>query len=247
MEAVTSTGMVIRISFSNLFKEFKSTSTWLQFPFVEGTHRSKDPGSSGVASEGGPQKAVDLSRWNLLVVDLKTTLSKYVHAKYAYLKNMKLCANLVVRNVYTSDQRYSPLVNSEGSSENKYNGYALSLPRELSLPVPKESSFLNSYNYVEFPLDSDEKNRVLSLPAQRVPLKGRQISAVTIAPESSRHTHTGVSSGCSKPAREKRHKTGTESSASHALVSVQYVDNIVLRLRLKYISLGQASLFKGPL
>ena len=29
LEAVNSSGMVIRISFSNLFKEFKSTSTWL--------------------------------------------------------------------------------------------------------------------------------------------------------------------------------------------------------------------------
>lgn len=35
---------MVRISFSNLFKEFKSTATWLQFPFVcgaakEGTAR----------------------------------------------------------------------------------------------------------------------------------------------------------------------------------------------------------------
>lgn len=27
---------MVRISFSNLFKEFKSTATWLQFPFVCG-------------------------------------------------------------------------------------------------------------------------------------------------------------------------------------------------------------------
>lgn len=27
-------GRVIRVSFSNLFKEFKSTATWLQFPFL---------------------------------------------------------------------------------------------------------------------------------------------------------------------------------------------------------------------
>lgn len=33
LEVVTSAGLVVRISFSNLFKEFKSTSTWLQFPF----------------------------------------------------------------------------------------------------------------------------------------------------------------------------------------------------------------------
>lgn len=27
-------GQVIRVSLSNLFKEFKSTATWLQFPFI---------------------------------------------------------------------------------------------------------------------------------------------------------------------------------------------------------------------
>lgn len=37
----TDEGLTIRISFSNMFKEFKSTSTWLQFPFVS----SPRPGS----------------------------------------------------------------------------------------------------------------------------------------------------------------------------------------------------------
>lgn len=34
MDVATLDNLVVRISFSNLFKEFKSTSTWLQFPFV---------------------------------------------------------------------------------------------------------------------------------------------------------------------------------------------------------------------
>ena len=34
MDVATEDGLIVRISFSNLFKEFKSTSTWLQFPFV---------------------------------------------------------------------------------------------------------------------------------------------------------------------------------------------------------------------
>lgn len=33
-DVATQDGLVVRISFSNLFREFKSTSTWLQFPFV---------------------------------------------------------------------------------------------------------------------------------------------------------------------------------------------------------------------
>lgn len=34
VDVTTQDGLVVRLSFSNLFKEFKSTSTWLQFPFV---------------------------------------------------------------------------------------------------------------------------------------------------------------------------------------------------------------------
>ena len=41
LDVATDDGLTIRISFSNMFKEFKSTSTWLQFPFVS----SPPPGS----------------------------------------------------------------------------------------------------------------------------------------------------------------------------------------------------------
>ena len=34
MDVATDDGLIVRISFSNLFREFKSTSTWLQFPFI---------------------------------------------------------------------------------------------------------------------------------------------------------------------------------------------------------------------
>lgn len=38
-------GQVIRVSFSSLFKEFRSSATWLQFPFVfeARTSRTGDP------------------------------------------------------------------------------------------------------------------------------------------------------------------------------------------------------------
>ena len=34
VDTLSEDGLVVRISFSNLFKEFKSTATWLQFPFA---------------------------------------------------------------------------------------------------------------------------------------------------------------------------------------------------------------------
>ena len=51
-DAATQDGLVVRISFSNLFKEFKSTSTWLQFPFVCHAASSSISGAAGVAGRG---------------------------------------------------------------------------------------------------------------------------------------------------------------------------------------------------
>lgn len=41
---------MVRISFSTLFKEFKSTATWLQFPFLCGA--AKGPARDGTARRG---------------------------------------------------------------------------------------------------------------------------------------------------------------------------------------------------
>jgi len=51
-DVATQDGLVVRISFSNLFKEFKSTSTWLQFPFVCHAASSSISGAAGVAGRG---------------------------------------------------------------------------------------------------------------------------------------------------------------------------------------------------
>ncbi len=46
-------GQVIRVSFSNMFKEFKSTATWLQFPFLCGAaHGSVFENTACTAKQG---------------------------------------------------------------------------------------------------------------------------------------------------------------------------------------------------
>lgn len=47
LELVTSEGLLVRLSFSNLFKEFKSSSTWLQLPFVTTVADDKLPYVNG--------------------------------------------------------------------------------------------------------------------------------------------------------------------------------------------------------
>eukprot|EP00039_Didymoeca_costata_P020621 m.341916 g.341916 ORF g.341916 m.341916 type:complete len:1772 (+) comp20674_c0_seq1:408-5723(+) len=80
MDLGTDGGLVVRISISNLFKEFKATSTWLQFPFSH-----KEP------------------RWMILHFNLDAIVSKFTSRKFRYLKGLQLCGNLRLRNVFTSD------------------------------------------------------------------------------------------------------------------------------------------------
>lgn len=52
MDVATQDGLVVRMSFSNLFREFKLTSTWLQFPFVCHAASSSISGATGLTSRG---------------------------------------------------------------------------------------------------------------------------------------------------------------------------------------------------
>uniref|UniRef100_A0A8C9YQW0 WD repeat-containing protein 90 n=1 Tax=Sander lucioperca TaxID=283035 RepID=A0A8C9YQW0_SANLU len=123
-------GLVVRISFSNMFKEFKSTATWLQFPFL---------------CLVGP--APTLVRWTCLMLDLQYTLSVYLNRCYSQLKSIKLCANMAVKNMFTSDLLLDPaklmgLASSQGTGP---------IPRDMSYPVPKGGSWHDLYDYIRFP------------------------------------------------------------------------------------------------
>ncbi|KAK2097186.1 hypothetical protein P7K49_022637 [Saguinus oedipus] len=146
LDVSTEDGQVIRVSFSNLFKEFKSTATWLQFPFIleAGTLQRGDNemghgwcrrpplwpgGQPGVAQAHGsgswrlsggwvltlsahPAGLVGLAaagpRWTCLQLDLQDILLVYLNRRYHHLKGIRLCASLLVRNLYTSDLCFQP-------------------------------------------------------------------------------------------------------------------------------------------
>ena len=52
LDVATTDNLIIRVSFSNLFKSFKSTSTWLQFPFVCSPSPGYTPSYAAEASRG---------------------------------------------------------------------------------------------------------------------------------------------------------------------------------------------------
>ena len=48
------------------------------------------------------------TRWTVLCLDMNYILSVYLNRSYAYIKGMRLCANMLVKNVFTSDVLYDP-------------------------------------------------------------------------------------------------------------------------------------------
>ena len=144
LEVATTAGVAVRISLSNIFKEFKSTSTWLQFPYSL-LHHEPERTRGGVGERGreATKKRVN-SRWTLLVLDLRGILEQHLNAEFAYLKNIQLCANQLVRGIFTSHAEYSPLCGTDSA-------HLEPLPREMRFPLGKTEEFTALYDYVRFP------------------------------------------------------------------------------------------------
>ncbi|XP_009951241.1 PREDICTED: WD repeat-containing protein 90, partial [Leptosomus discolor] len=144
---------VVRISFSNLFKEFKSTATWLQFPFVCGAaegsayDRAARPSRRDLAGAAPAN-----TRWTCLVLDLHSILSLYLNRRYGHLKGVKLCSNLLVKNLCTSDLLFDPGVTfSEARQADLACRGVAPMPREMAFPVPKGEKWHDLYDYIRFP------------------------------------------------------------------------------------------------
>ncbi|XP_017166171.1 WD repeat-containing protein 90 [Poecilia reticulata] len=156
LDVAVKEGQVVRISFSNMFKEFKSTNTWLQFPFLCGAAKdSVYDKTSRSARRGLVGPAPDSVRWTCLMIDLCFTLTFYLNRRHAHLKSVKLCANMAVKNMFTSDLLLEPAVTF---SEAKLRGLSSCrgtgpIPREMSFPVPKGGSWNDFYDHVKFPSD----------------------------------------------------------------------------------------------
>ncbi|XP_028616643.1 WD repeat-containing protein 90 [Grammomys surdaster] len=145
LDVSTKDSQVIRVSFSNLFKEFKSSATWLQFPFAFETKTPRRD-LAGIA----PPRA----RWTCLQVDLRDTLMFYLSRHYGHLKSIRLCASLLVRNLYTSDLCFDPVVTVTEARRAKLS--VNPMPREMAFPVPKGESWHDRYIHIWFPRDSSK-------------------------------------------------------------------------------------------
>ncbi|KAK2820247.1 hypothetical protein Q5P01_023206 [Channa striata] len=156
LDVAVEEGQVVRISFSNMYKEFKSTATWLQFPFLCGAAKDSVYETTAKNARYGLVGPAPTSvRWTCLMLDLQYMLSVYLNRCYSHLKSIKLCSNMAVKNMFTSDLLLDPGISF---SEAKLMGLASSqgtgpMPREMSFPVPKGASWHDLYDYIRFPSD----------------------------------------------------------------------------------------------
>nr|XP_032826386.1 WD repeat-containing protein 90-like isoform X2 [Petromyzon marinus] len=154
LDVCTQEGLVIRVSFSNLFKEFTSTNTWLQFPFLcggaKGSVHERTAAANKQADDRGP--APGNVRWTCLMLDLHHVLSCYLSQCYSHVKSVKLCSCMMVRNIFTSDAVYQPgLTFAEAKLSGLMSQGFVAMPREMAFPVPKDSSWHEFYDYIRFP------------------------------------------------------------------------------------------------
>jgi WD40 repeat protein len=121
---------------------FKATPTWLQLPF-----------------------RANAQRWTVLHLNLDATLRAVTSRKFACIKGITLCANMLVRNVIVTDAVYTDPDD---------------FPKEMRLFVSKDSAWLDEYELIHFPLGDH-------------PATGDPAASTDAAPTAS--NHAGVRSG----------------------------------------------------
>lgn len=158
IDVATQDNLVVRISFSNLFKEFKSTSTWLQFPFLCNTPKGSVHSLAAVGSKDHGGVAPLATRWTVLCMDFNHVLSLYLNRRFSYLKSVRLCANMMVKNIFTSDNLYEPGLTVEKAKKAGLLGKGLNpMPREMSFPAQRGDNWNDLYDFIRFPNDSNKK------------------------------------------------------------------------------------------
>uniref|UniRef100_H2ZR20 CFA20 domain-containing protein n=1 Tax=Ciona savignyi TaxID=51511 RepID=H2ZR20_CIOSA len=147
VDTVSEDGLVVRVSFSNLFK-FKSTSTWLQFPFACQPAKAK-------TNFMGP--APHAQKWTVLVLDMHYILSMYINRKFSHIKNLRICANILIKNCFTSDISYDPRISVDQArllGITSVDENAAPMPRDMNFFLPKSKEWDDCYDIVRFPLDT---------------------------------------------------------------------------------------------
>lgn len=86
-------------------------------------------------------------RWTCLMMDLRYMLSVYLNRTHSHLKSIKLCANMAIKNIMTSDLLLDPgthwfsLKHTQSYMNKKIHSLTHTYSLPLSLPLPLTVSF----------------------------------------------------------------------------------------------------------
>lgn len=128
VDVMTSERTLVRVSFSTTFKEFKSTPTWLQFPYViQSAVDQKTDSGKDLSGSAAPTH----TKWTVLCVDVATLVRLYVNRTFECVRGFKLCAAMFVRNVVTSDVFYEPGVTYAEQKAKQATVKVNAFPREV--------------------------------------------------------------------------------------------------------------------
>ncbi|KAK3091415.1 hypothetical protein FSP39_019740, partial [Pinctada imbricata] len=158
IDVATQDNLIVRVSFSNLFKEFKSTSTWLQFPFLCNAAKGTVAAYSAIGSKEHSGPAPMSTRWTILCLDFNQILTEYLNRKFSYVKSVRLCANMMVKNIFTSDTLYEPGISVDKAKKSGLLAKGLNpFPREMTYPVNKGENWYDVHDLIRFPSDGSKK------------------------------------------------------------------------------------------
>ena len=95
------------------------------------------------------------TRWTVLVLDFRYILSVYLNRQYSYMKSIRLCANMFLKGLFTSDIDYAPGISASEARKLGLLDKGISpLPREMAFPFAKGADWDQLYDYIKFPPDS---------------------------------------------------------------------------------------------
>ena len=94
------------------------------------------------------------------MLDMHYIISVYLNQKYAYVKNIRLCANMMVKGLFTSDTEYEPGMSpTEARKLGLMSDGHLPAPREMAFHVPKGCCWDDLYDMIKFPARSKSSKR----------------------------------------------------------------------------------------
>ena len=199
---ITTDNLTIRISFSNLYKSAKITSTMCQFPFV--VPPSKNTVEDVAGCHGLTGKSPRSTSWTMFIIDNKALLRRHTNREFGSLKSIQICSNLLLKGVYTSNTEYDPQITLKQARTEGIKSVSENLapmPREMNFLSKKGKSWDTTYQLIRFPSNTIDGN---------VPFDSVQKSTLTqkemriLNPRPIPNTKTEIKRPASAPVKTKK-------------------------------------------